>query len=215
MKNVRLFYKKTGNAKFISHLDTMRFMTRLLRRADMPVWYTEGYNQHLYITFALPLSLGMTSEYEIADIRLTDDNYPLGKICDVLNRNSTPDFFFFEAGEPQKKLSELSGAEFVVCFEDEGTLYFSLENFINKKEITVEKKTKKGELKLINIADDIIRKQVVNDGNTKLYLTLPAGNNKNINPDLIIKKFLSETQNYCYYETSRTLLHDGEQKPLR
>ena len=85
MKTVRLFYKKSGRAKYVSHLDTMRAMTRLLRRAQLPAWYTEGFNPHLYITFAMPLSLGFSSDYELADIRLTDDGYPLDKICSQLN----------------------------------------------------------------------------------------------------------------------------------
>ena len=215
MKNVRLFYKKTGNARFVSHLDTMRFMTRLLRRANLPVWYTEGFNQHLYITFALPLSLGMTSEYEIADIRLTDGNVPLENICDVLNSNSTPDFYFFSAAEPQNKPADLTFAKFVVSFEDGGKLAYLLESFMGSKEIMIEKKTKKGETKLINAAEDIVEYRINNEDNTKLSIILPAGNNKNVNPDLIIKKFLSQNQSACYYEINRVLLLDSNKKPLK
>lgn len=213
MKNIRLFYKKTGNAKYVSHLDTVRFMSRLLRRAGLPVWYTEGFNPHLYITFALPLSLGMKSEYEIADIRLTDDNYPCECICELLNQNSTPDYCFFSAAEPEKKLTELTFARFVVSFQDEGSFYEALESFMAQKEILVEKRTKKGDIKLINAAEDIIDYEVKKGQNTQLHITLPAGNNKNVNPDLIIKKFLGKTE--CFYEINRVLLLDSDKKPLK
>ena len=59
----RLFYTKTGRLKYISHLDTNRLMQRTLKRSGLPVWYSEGFNPHIYITFALPLALGLESEY--------------------------------------------------------------------------------------------------------------------------------------------------------
>ena len=77
LKSVRLFYTKHGRMRFISHLDMTRFMARVIRRAELPVWYTEGFNPHLYMTFALPLSLGFESEYEAVDIRLLQDDYEL------------------------------------------------------------------------------------------------------------------------------------------
>ena len=57
-RDLRLFYTKTGSAKYISHLDVMRAFQRAFRRSKIPVWYTEGFHPHLYLTFALPLSLG-------------------------------------------------------------------------------------------------------------------------------------------------------------
>ena len=62
MRNVRLFYKKLGNMKFVSHLDMSRFIIKVIRMSKIPVWYSEGFNPHPYITFALPLSLGFESD---------------------------------------------------------------------------------------------------------------------------------------------------------
>ncbi|MEI6578929.1 MAG: TIGR03936 family radical SAM-associated protein, partial [Eubacteriales bacterium] len=67
---LRIWFKKTGNAKYISHLDLNRCMLRAVRRAQIPLWYTEGFNPHPYITFALPMSLGHESEAEPMDIRI-------------------------------------------------------------------------------------------------------------------------------------------------
>ena len=66
MKTVRVFFKKLGRMKFISHLDMTRFMSRLITKANIPVWYTEGFNQHLYMNFAVPLSLGFEGLYEVS-----------------------------------------------------------------------------------------------------------------------------------------------------
>ena len=74
MRCVRVWFKKMGMSRFVSHLDLMRAMTRALRRADVPLWYTEGFNPHPYITFALPLSLGMESLCESMDMRIEGDS---------------------------------------------------------------------------------------------------------------------------------------------
>ena len=63
MRCVRVWFHKTGPIRYISHLDLMRTMTRAIRRSRIPLWYTEGFNPHPYMTFALPLSLGMQREH--------------------------------------------------------------------------------------------------------------------------------------------------------
>ncbi len=63
--------------KFVSHLDMNRFMIRLINKAKIPVWFTEGFNRHAYLNFAVPLSLGYEGLYEVLDVRIIDDNYSL------------------------------------------------------------------------------------------------------------------------------------------
>lgn len=63
-------FQKTGPARFISHLDLMRAMQRALRRAGMPVAYSQGFNPHMQLSFATALSLGAQSLYEIMDVKL-------------------------------------------------------------------------------------------------------------------------------------------------
>ena len=72
MREVRLRFSKTGRLKYISHLDINRAMSRAFKRAEIPLWYTEGFNPHPYMSFSLPLSLGVESLCESVDIRLID-----------------------------------------------------------------------------------------------------------------------------------------------
>lgn len=72
-ETVRVVFSKTGRAKYISHLDLNRTMIRAFRRAGLPIWYTEGFNRHPYVTFAAPLSLGYEGERETMDLRLKED----------------------------------------------------------------------------------------------------------------------------------------------
>ena len=52
MKNVRIWFEKQGAARYISHLDLTRNMARGLKLSGLPVWYTEGINPRIYMTYA-------------------------------------------------------------------------------------------------------------------------------------------------------------------
>lgn len=211
MKNVRIFYTKRSRMRFVSHLDMTRFMSRIIRRAGLPVWYTEGFNPHLYLTFALPLSLGFESDYEICDIRLTDDDYPLEKICDVLNAVSGEYIHFFKASEPKNKAGKVAFAEFSILFDDGGALQQPLRDFLSRDSITVEKKTKRGEIKQLEVASKIKDFKLCADGeNTRLNLILPAGSEDNLNPELLLSAFFEDGNNYYCYITTRKAIFDSE-----
>ena len=59
--------------KFIGHLDTMRFFQKAIRRADIPVAYSEGFSPHMIMSFAAPLGVGTTSSGEYFDMQLAKD----------------------------------------------------------------------------------------------------------------------------------------------
>lgn len=69
-------FSKTDEAAYISHLDLMHCMQRIITRAKLPVWYTEGFNQHIYISIALPLSTGYSGEWEFLDFNCTAEQLP-------------------------------------------------------------------------------------------------------------------------------------------
>lgn len=65
-------YSKTGNLKYISHLDVLRFIQRAVKRADIPAKYSEGFNPHMKTSFGFPLSLGNESIGEYFDLELSE-----------------------------------------------------------------------------------------------------------------------------------------------
>lgn len=67
---IRIRWRKEAPVRFISHLDCMRTLERTIRRADLPVAFTEGFNPHMKIAFGPPLPLGFTSEEEYLDLYL-------------------------------------------------------------------------------------------------------------------------------------------------
>ena len=69
MITVRISFEKKNEASYISLLDMQRVMQRILKRSGLPVWHTLGFNPHIYMTFACPLSLGQESECECVDVK--------------------------------------------------------------------------------------------------------------------------------------------------
>jgi radical SAM-linked protein len=70
MQRLRLTFSRGEEIKYISHLDLMRCWERALRRAEVPLAYSEGFTPHPRISLAAPLPLGVTSEAELMDISL-------------------------------------------------------------------------------------------------------------------------------------------------
>ena len=73
MDKIRLVYSQTGRAVWMSHLDTMRTLQRVMNRAGVPIKYSEGFNPHALISILMPLSVGTESLCQMADIRVRED----------------------------------------------------------------------------------------------------------------------------------------------
>ena len=67
---IRVRFSKTGNMKYIGHLDVMRYFQKAVKRAGIDIAFTEGFSPHPVMSFALPLGVGITSEGEYMDIRV-------------------------------------------------------------------------------------------------------------------------------------------------
>jgi len=71
MQRLRLKFSRGEELKFLSHLDLMRLWERALRRAELPLAYSEGFTPHPQIALAAPLSVGVTSQAELMDVFLS------------------------------------------------------------------------------------------------------------------------------------------------
>lgn len=70
---VRLKYSKTSEGRFMSHLDLLRTMERVFRRAKLPLAFSQGFNPHPKISFGSALAVGVTSEGEYMDVELSKE----------------------------------------------------------------------------------------------------------------------------------------------
>lgn len=69
-RRVRIVFRKGEIVKYISNLDLLRAWERALRRARLPLAYTQGFNPHPRITIAMPLAVGCSGENEVVDVLL-------------------------------------------------------------------------------------------------------------------------------------------------
>lgn len=83
MQCLRIRFSRGEEIKYISHLSLMRLWERALRRAEIPVAYSEGFNPHPRLSLAAPLPIGVTSEAELMDLILRKPLSPYSLICNM------------------------------------------------------------------------------------------------------------------------------------
>lgn len=218
MRNVRVFFRKFAECRYISHLDLNRVMLRAVVKSRLSVWRTEGYNQHAYITFALPLSLGFSSKRESMDFRLLDDEMDLSAIPEMLNACLPEGIRVYECQEAKHKPADIDSASYEVALttDDISTkeLYIAMAELLESDEIPVEKKTKKG-FKTVNLKEYVRSYSLsLSESAVTLAITLPAGSSTNINPTLFIKALEAKTGEEIFYDISRNEIYTKEGVPF-
>jgi len=93
---LRIKYQKSGDLKFLSHLDLVRAFERGLRRAQLPLSLTEGFSPHPKISFGPPLPVGVSSEAEYVDAIL-DKKSDLQEIASLLGNSFPEELAYREA----------------------------------------------------------------------------------------------------------------------
>lgn len=160
---VRVRFSKFGSARFIGHLDVMRYFQKAFRRAGLPLSYSEGYHPHPILSFAQPLSLSFTSDGEYFDMELNEElsedeiqSALCNSMCEDICVNKVtilPDFRLNE--KKSTGMSLITGAYYAISLKDMPVMLLdSLKEFIGLQEFIIEKSTKKG-TKEINLGAGI------------------------------------------------------------
>lgn len=216
ISTVRIFYRKLGRIKYISHLDMNRCMSRVLKRSGLPVWHTLGFNPHIYLTFALPLPLGFESNCESMDFRLTQE-VSMQEICERLNA-VLPEGLIVDRAQPVgSKPAAICWADYEITQEfdhlDAAEVAEQFGQFCAKDVIEVTKKSKKGD-RLMDIKPHFSVRDVHAEGNTLTFtLRTAAGNTLNINPMLLLDAFAEESgMKWDWMRILRTAILDKDFK---
>ena len=215
MRDVRLIYKKQGRAKYISHLDMNRLFSRIIKRSKLPIWYTEGFNPHAFFTFALPLSLGFVSEYDICDFRITDDSLDNQSVADILRKAVPESIEVVDVIAPVMKVKELAFACFKVQIEATEQNADKLIEFLEAPQIQVEKTTKKKGLQIFDVKPMIKELKIEkNESGLDITLLLPCGVEQNINPSIIFAS-AEKTVDFEIVSVTRGMLYDKNMQVFR
>lgn len=160
---VRIKFQKFGAMKFIGHLDVMRYFQKAFRRAGLDSEYSKGFSPHQIMSFAAPLGVGLTSDGEYVDISLLSGDTPK-EMVERINAVMSEGFrvvgyhILKDREENQKAvtaMSLVSSADYLVSLKDGYTIgdqfqssedfRKAFQEFLEQKEIVIEKKTKKSE----------------------------------------------------------------------
>ncbi len=188
-----LQFAKTGAARFISHLDLQRALSRAIRRSGLPVKLSEGFNPHYVVSFASALSLGMESECECVEMAMTKD-VSADDFLLALARALPPGLVAKRAvklreGAP-KLMAALAEADYEMTIDPNlsGEFVRSAESIMNRKEIWTVK-VSDGKEKKIDIRP-LIKSISVRDD--KLVMRLSAAQTGALKPGLLLDEMEKE-----------------------
>lgn len=203
MRCVRVMLAKRGRAKYTSHLDMQRCMMRAVRRARIDLWYTEGFNPHPYVTFALPLPLGVESDGEPVDIRLEGDisNTELRR---RLNPVLPEGIEVTKVVNAVNKPGDIAFARYSILLYSFAGAKDKIEAALASGNLPAEKTGKSGRHKVtkqVNIAEMMGEYTLAENGEyIELDIVLAAGSTKNASPFLLLEALSTVTGEKIEYK---------------
>ena len=216
-RTVRLRFCKTGPLQYISHLDLQRTFGRILARADLPLWYTQGFNPHPKLVFALPLPIGCESVCEAADVRIIRD-MPCGVIAGRMSLASVADLRFTDCYIPSRKFDEIAWAVYRIDFASPSPVPVSpgqISEYLTSSPVMMTKKTKSGE-KEIDIVPLIGSVNAeLSGGFLSVEACLSASEGATLSPEMLVSA-LRTTFGFpgedVEYRITRKIILDKEKK---
>ena len=214
----RIKFSKTGSMRFIGHLDVMRYFQKAIRRAHIPISYSQGYSPHQILSFTSPLGIGLTSDAEYMDMELAECPEP-EKMTDWLNSQMNDEIrvkeFTLLEDTAKPSMAMLAGCDYVITlkpdvksvFRDRSWCQEKLREFLASGELRITKKTKRSE-KEVDIRPYIYYAATeltqfekmtgqcyenlcidLEEFQPVLFLQLTAGSVINIKPELVMEAF--------------------------
>lgn len=190
-------YSKTGNLKYISHLDVLRFIQRAVKRTGVNAKYSEGFNPHMKTSFGFPLSLGTESIGEYFEIELNQEIEP-NEFAKKLNAVMPKEMQIIKsaiAASDQSIMSRCAYAQYIITIESENLNMDKLNQLLNEilegVTITREKKNKKNRMvsKELNTKDYIkyLKAEMINDNKAKIQATFITAETGSMKVDEFLK----------------------------
>ena len=192
---IRIKFSKKGNLMYISHLDLSKTMQRIMVRADIDIWYSEGFNPQPRVVFAVPLPVGVESDCEYLDIKI---NSPMdaNEIKERISKNFPDEMKVLDVYVPEVKFKNIAYIDYTIKLVSPKITEQTVANLKNlfENECNVTKITKSGSEKTVNLCEFIhsFNAELAN-GEIVINTILCADSEKYLNPELLIeaiKKYL-------------------------
>ncbi|WP_337958078.1 TIGR03936 family radical SAM-associated protein [Veillonella caviae] len=176
MKKLRLALNKGEKLRFLSHLDYAQAVERMIRRADIRMAYSEGFNPHMKISFSSALALGVTAAAEYIDMDVLEED-SLESIMERLNRVAPPGLEVLDGKEMPDKVKKMMAICNYAIYEVTGPTTADVEwsellkTFNEASEISYEKVTPK-KTRIIDVKE-FVKESItahVDDGKVTLVM---------------------------------------------
>ena len=192
-------YEKTGFAKYLAHLELVGLIERILRRIDLPLEYSSGYNPKPQIAFAAPLSVGLSSVGEYFEVKVTEE-FDLNRITKIDKSFLPIGMDFTDAIYSVDKKSIMAivhDASYILKIEtskqyNEDDIRNQMKKFLNQDEIIWTKIRRKKKPITKNIVELINNILILNTNDKKIIfkVNVRTGSTGNLQPNIIIRKFI-------------------------
>lgn len=220
-------YTKESNIKFVGHLDLLRTLQRIIRRAELPVEFSKGFNPHMSVSIAQPLSVGMYSEGEYMDVVFAEEVSP-EIIKEKLAQNAPSgikivDVFKIREAENNEKIPQtmalIDGAGYTIKIKYKDTARFDedYKALWSQDSWMILKKTKSGE-NMVNIKPMIKTLEYsIQDNVVTLKALLSCGSKENLSAELLtqfIKENTNGANNEAFVDIKREEMYAYKDKKL-
>lgn len=217
VQRLRFKLSRHGAIRFLSHLEQIEMIRRVLRRAELPLVFTTGFHPQIKCSFGPAISVGYESECEYFDVEFSkrvEIETAMRKIStqlpngfSLLKVSRVPLFFPSLESMLNRVHYTVEVEEQFLIGKDQAELHQGLKEFLNREELFLEKEKKiKGRsvsrikipLKPIILQMEL---QKFERGQGNFYMALKFGPGKNVKPEKIVALFLGFSE-----EQSRNLL---------
>lgn len=159
-----LKYEKSGAMRFISHIDILRHFAKIMRRANIEVGFSKGFNPHMLLFFSPPLTLGISSIAEYVTVDTKIDSKEFLEVYNLAAPDGIKATRVFEVAKDPKLHGIVTCADYIMPFN------FSDVRIGQRFDLTLEKK---GATVTENVVDKIFD---VFEQNGKMVMRLALGN---------------------------------------
>lgn len=193
---LRIKFSKQGYVKFIGHLDVMRYFQKAIRRAGLPVRYSEGFSPHMIMSFAAPLGVGLLSNGEYMDIELSENpGLSSNAIRNMLNNTMAEGFQILQVKElpdqAKNAMSIVAAADYRVFLTgneiDWTVLSKTFEHFCQQPSIMITKVSKKSEREVD--LRPLLYEVRLEEETKSIFMKLSTGSTNNLKPELVMEAF--------------------------
>ena len=198
-------FTKEENIKFISHLDVLKTIQKNIRRAGLPVEFSQGFNPHMNTSIAQPLSVGVYSSGEYMDMILTTETDEQ-EIIDKLNATAPSGIKYISAlaipytpGDKKvpQAMALIDAARYTIKikYSDVSNLEEEMTNLIDTETWITIKKSKKGERE-VDLRTFVKEFSFwIKDEFLVLNVLISTGSREHLSADLLVSYIQEKTSN--------------------